>query len=297
MLKDLVPPSEIRKAFKKNLASGRLQRLPGVFSPLTALLAQSYGFEGLYLSGATLSAEMALPDIGLTTQTELCIRARSLCQTTSLPVIADMDTGFGESVQVARSVREAEQSGLTGIHLEDQMNIKRCGHLDHKTLIPTDEMIHKIRSAVEVRTDPNFLIIVRTDARGPEGLNRAIERTKRYTEAGADGIFPEALKSADEFETFRKNISLPLLANMTEFGKSPLLDVKTLEQLGYNMVIWPVTLLRLALKAMEQGLSTLKEAGHQQSLIPSMFTRKELYELLQYDEYQKFDHDIANFSL
>ena len=297
MNEKLVPSSVIRERFRQNLKSGTLQRLPGVFSPVTARLAETFGFEGLYLSGATLSAEMGLPDIGLATVTEFCSKARILCDSTTMPLIADMDTGFGEPVQVARTVRLAEQAGLTGIHIEDQLTIKRCGHLDHKKLVTPEQMAQKIKTAVQARSDPKFLIIARTDARGPEGLNQATDRARQYIDAGADAIFPEALESVKEFETFRESVPLPLLANMTEFGKSPILDTQTLQNLGFNMVIWPVTLLRLALNAMEAGLKTLKNQGHQQTLLPAMMTRKELYKLLSYDDYERYDQDITNFKL
>ncbi len=261
------------------------------------MLIEEIGFDGIYVSGAVLSADLGLPDIGLTTLNDVAQRGRLIARTTKLPAIIDVDTGFGEPMNVARTVQEIEEMGLAGCHLEDQINPKRCGHLDNKTLVDTATMTRKIKAAVDARRDPNFLLIVRTDARGPEGMASAIARAKAYVDAGADMIFPEAMASADEFKQFRGAVKAPLLANMTEFGKSPLLSVNELQAIGYNIVIYPVTTLRLAMKAVEDGLRQIKGAGTQADLLDKMQTRARLYELLQYERYNQFDQSIYNFKV
>jgi methylisocitrate lyase len=274
-----------------------LLRFPGAFSPLVASLVQELGFDGVYVSGAALSADLALPDIGLTTLSEVAARAIQIAGAIDLPVIVDADTGFGEPLNVARTVRTLENAGLTGCHIEDQVNPKRCGHLDHKTVVGRDEMVRRIRAAVAARRDPAFLVCARTDARAVEGLEAAIERARAYVDAGAGMIFPEALIEESEFEAFRAAIDVPLLANMTEFGKSPLLDVESLSSLGFNVVIYPVTALRLAMGAVEDGLRTILAKGTQASLIDRMQTRVRLYELLNYADYRAFDSELYNFEL
>jgi methylisocitrate lyase len=288
-------PKQKRKGLREAIASGKLLRFPGAFSPLVSMLIEEIGFEGVYVSGAVLSADLGLPDIGLTTLNDVAERGHAIARVTNLPAIIDIDTGFGEPMNVARSIQTIEDAGLAGCHLEDQQSPKRCGHLDHKTLVDAGTMTRKIRSAVEARRDPNFLIIARTDARAPEGMQNAIERAKAYIDAGADMIFPEAMASSDEFKQFRDAIKAPLLANMTEFGKSPLLSMNELESIGYNIAIYPVTTLRLAMKAVEDGLKTLHDAGTQASLVEKMQTRARLYELLQYERYNQFDQSIYNF--
>lgn len=289
--------SEKRKNFKEHLKSGRLLRFPGAFSPLVSMLIEDIGFEGVYISGAVLSNDLGLPDIGLTTLTEVSQRGRAISRSTNLPTIIDIDTGFGEPANVSRTVQEMIDLGLSGCHLEDQVNPKRCGHLDHKEVVDSSEMVRKIKAASEAKTDLNFTLIARTDSRACEGLEKSIERAKSYVDAGADMIFPEALEDESEFEIFRKSISVPLLANMTEFGKSKLLDQKTLESLGYNVVIYPVTTLRLAMKAVEEGLQHIYRKGEQESLLTHMQHRKRLYELLRYEEYNQFDKSIYNFNV
>ena len=238
-----------------------------------------------------------LPDIGLTTLSEVSLAGKTISNVTNLPSIIDADTGFGETSNVARTIKELELCGVSAIHMEDQQNPKRCGHLDNKVLVSVDEMTKKIKSAHKAKTDSNFLIIARTDSRAIEGLEASIDRAKSYIQAGADAIFPEALKNEKEFEKFRKEIDVPLLANMTEFGKSKLLDTTTLENLGYNIVIYPVTGLRLALKAVEKGFKEIKEKGTQENILSDMLTRKDLYKLLEYEDYKSFDEDIFNFKL
>ncbi|AIA01555.1 putative methylisocitrate lyase/phosphonomutase [Streptomyces noursei] len=290
-------PAERRRAFRQQLASGRLLRMPGALNPLSARLIQEHGFEAAYLSGAVLAADLGLPDIGLTTATEIAVRAQQTTRVTDLPVLIDADTGFGEPLNAARTVQLMEDAGLAGLHLEDQVNPKRCGHLDGKTVVAREEMARRIRAAVDARRDPDFVLMARTDARSVEGLDAAIERAKAYVDAGADAIFPEALADESEYEAFRTAIDVPLLANLTEFGKTPLLDTRTLENLGYNIALYPVTLLRLAMGAAEDGLRTLAAEGTQASLLPRMQTRSRLYELLGYADYTAFDSAVFDFTL
>ncbi|GKT31421.1 2-methylcitrate dehydratase, partial [Aduncisulcus paluster] len=226
------------------LVDAVLLRFPGAFSPLVAKLIQEIGFEGIYVSGAVLSADLGLPDIGLTTLTEVSARGRQIATVSDLPTLIDADTGFGEPMSAARTVTVLEDAGLSGCHFEDQVNPKRCGHLDGKAVVETAEMIRRLRAAVSARRDPNFVICARTDAAGIEGLPAAIDRAKAYADAGADLIFTEALSTIDEFEKFRAAVDVPLLSNMTEFGKSDLVTAGQLREVGYNVVIYPVTTLR-----------------------------------------------------
>lgn len=261
------------------------------------MLIEEIGFDGVYISGAVLSNDLGLPDIGLTTLTEVSRRGREISRTTNLPSIIDIDTGFGETMSVARTVQEMIDLGISGCHIEDQVNPKRCGHLDNKSLVDRSDMIKKIKAGANAKTDSNFVLMARTDARASEGLDKAIERAKAYVDAGADMIFPEALQDEKEFEAFRKAIKVPLLANMTEFGKSKLLDRKTLESLGYNMVIYPVTTLRLAMKAVEDGLRHIDQEGSQNKILDNMQHRSRLYEILKYEDYNTFDQNIFNFKI
>jgi methylisocitrate lyase len=290
-------PAGKRQRLRAGLASGQIQRLPGAFSPLAAVAIADYGFEGIYISGAGLSADLALPDIGLTTLSEVAERGRQIARVTSLPALVDADTGFGEPANVARTISLLEDAGLAGCHLEDQVNPKRCGHLDSKAVVSQDEMLRRVRAAVLARRDPGFVICARTDARAVEGLAAAITRARAYAAAGADMIFPEALQDASEFAAFRAAVDVPLLANMTEFGRSPLLSADELGDLGYNAVIWPVTLLRAAMGAAEQVLATLRDTGTQHPHVGSMQTRARLYELIRYESYAAFDSGIASFEI
>jgi methylisocitrate lyase len=274
---------ERRGALRAALASDRLVRMPGAFSPLVAMAVEDAGFEGVYVSGAALSADLGLPDVGLTTLTEVAARGAQIARATSLPALIDADTGFVEPGNVARTIQLLEDAGLAGCHLEDQAGAKRCGHLEGKALVPEDEMVERIAAAVGARRDPGFVICARTDARGPEGLGAAIRRAERYVDAGADMVFPEALADEREFEAVRRAIPVPLLANMTEFGKSRLLGAAALEALGIDAVIYPVTTLRLAMGAVEDGLRAIAREGTQEGLVPRMQTRARLYELLGYD--------------
>ncbi|BCZ22330.1 methylisocitrate lyase [Mycobacterium senriense] len=291
------PAAEKRAQFRAALESGRLQRFPGAFSPLVAKLVAELGFDGVYVSGAVLSADLGLPDIGLTTLTEVSGRGAQIASVTDLPTLIDADTGFGEPMSAARTVTVLEDAGLAGCHLEDQENPKRCGHLDGKAVVPAGEMIKRLRAAVSARRDPNFIICARTDAAGIEGIPAAIDRAKAYADAGADLIFTEALHTPTEFEQFRAAVDTPLLANMTEFGKSELLTARQLSDIGYNVVIYPVTTLRLAMHAVEAGLREIADSGTQSGLLDRMQQRSRLYELLRYADYNQFDSDIYNFAL
>ncbi|MER8120278.1 methylisocitrate lyase [Streptomyces sp. NPDC094031] len=297
MLHTRTTPAERRRVLRQRLAQNRLLMMPGALNPLSARLIQDTGFEAAYLSGAVLAADLGLPDIGLTTSTEIAARAQQTTRATDLPVLIDADTGFGEPMNAARTVQLMEDAGLAGLHLEDQVNPKRCGHLDGKSVVAREEMTRRLRAAVDARRDPDFLLMARTDARAIEGLDAAIDRAKAYADAGADAIFPEALADEREFEAFREAVDVPLLANMTEFGKSRLLDARTLENLGYDIALYPVTLLRLAMGAVEDGLRTLAAEGAQESLLPRMQTRSRLYELLGYADYSAFDSAVHDFTL
>jgi methylisocitrate lyase len=263
--------------------------IPGVFNALSARLAERTGFRAVYQSGAALSAGLALPDVGLVTQTEFAEQGRYLAHAVSIPVISDADTGFGEALAVERTVSLFESAGLAGLHLEDQHLPKRCGHLSGKSLVSRDEMVSKLKAAVAARRDPSFVIIARTDARAVEGIDSAIERAQAYVEAGADMIFPEALETPEEFGRFARAIHVPLIANMTEFGKSPLLSAQELANLGYAAVLFPVTTLRVAMKAVEAALGQLVREGTQKGLLDRMQTRAELYDLLDYSGFEERD--------
>ncbi|WP_335989238.1 methylisocitrate lyase [Glycomyces sp. MUSA5-2] len=293
----MTTPAEKRRRLREGLASGRLQRLPGAFSPLVAKAAADHGFDGVYVSGAALAADLGLPDIGLTTLTEVATRGGQIARATDLPTLIDADTGFGEVGNVARTIRSLEDAGLAGCHLEDQVNPKRCGHLDGKAVVPADEMVRRVAAAVKARTDPDFVVCARTDARAIEGLDAAIDRAKAYVDAGADLVFPEALRDEAEFAAFRKAIDVPLLANMTEFGTSPNLTAAQLEDLGYNLVIWPVSSLRAAMGAVDELFATLKTEGTQASLVERMQTRARLYDLVDYASYNEFDQELFNFEI
>ena len=258
--------------------------MPGVPNAAMARQVERAGFDAVYISGAGLAnATAGLPDIGLLTLTEVAQLAGYIVNAVNIPAIVDADTGFGGPENVARTIRELERAALAGCHIEDQEFPKRCGHLAGKTLVPAEEMMEKIQTAVAARRDPDFLIIARTDARGVEDFASAVERAQKYMEAGADAIFPEALQNADEFRDFAKEVEIPLLANMTEFGKSPLLSFSELAEFGYRMVIFPMSAMRVALKASEEFLCALKKSGTQADWIDEMQTRQELYELLDYD--------------
>lgn len=263
--------------------------LPGVFSPFVAKLAERVGFQAVYLSGGALSANSGVPDIGLLSLAEFADEARRITAATSLPLVCDADTGFGEALNVERTVKLLESAGVAAIHLEDQQMPKRCGHLSGKSLETPEIMVAKLRAAVAAKRDPNFVIIARTDARGVTTFEDAVHRAKLYISAGADAIFPEALESEAEFARFAKEVTVPLLANMTEFGRGPLLDAKTLGELGYAMVLFPLTAFRSAMKAAEETLLDVFANGTQKASVPRMMTRAELYDRLGYTGYESRD--------
>ena len=264
--------------------------IPGVFNALAARMAERAGYRALYQSGAALSASLAaVPDIGFVTQTEFSEQGRYLASAVDVPVISDADTGFGEALSVERTVRLFESAGLAGLHLEDQRLPKRCGHLSGKALVAADEMAAKIRAAAAARRDPDFVLIARTDARAVSGIDEAVRRAGAYVDAGADMIFPEALETREEFARFAEEARVPLLANMTEFGRGPLLTARELADLGYAAVLFPVTLLRVAMRAVDEALARLAADGTQQGLLDRMQTRAELYELLGYTGYEERD--------
>ena len=277
------------------LKTGNLLRFPGAYNALVAKLIEEIGYDGVYVSGGVMANDLGMPDIGLTTLHDVSTKSHQIARVTNLPTIIDIDTGFGEAMNVSRTIETIEGLGVSGCHIEDQMNPKRCGHLDNKELVSTEEMVKKIKAAVKARKDNNFQIIARTDANAAEGLEKTITRAQAYVDAGADIVFPEALKDEKEFEEFRKKIKVYLLSNMTEFGKSKLLTKEQLENLGYNIVIYPVTTQRLALKNVEDGLRQIFEEGHQNNVIDKMQTRKRLYELVDYEKYGEFDQSVFNF--
>jgi methylisocitrate lyase len=263
--------------------------VPGVFNSLVARMAERLGFQAIYVSGGALSAAAGVPDVGLLTLNDFVEHARAITVATPLPLLCDADTGFGEALNVERTVRLFEAAGVAGIHLEDQQLPKRCGHLSGKQLVEPETMVAKLRAAVAARRDPSFVIIARTDARGVNGFDDAVCRAHSYLNAGADAIFPEALETAEEFAAFARAVPAPLLANMTEFGRSPNLDVATLGGMGYRLVLFPLTAFRVALRAAEDTLREIREQGHQRNIIPKMLTRAELYDLLGYSGYEARD--------
>lgn len=297
MLYNPVTPAAKRAAFRERLASGDLLQLPGAFNPLSARLIEDRGFDGVYISGAVISADLGLPDIGLTTLTEVAQRANQISRMTRLPSLVDADTGFGEPMNVARTVQELEDAGVAGLHIEDQVNPKRCGHLDGKAVVDTDTAVKRIRAAADARRDPNLLVMARTDVRAIEGVAAATDRARRLVDAGADAIFPEAMTGLAEFAAMRAAVDVPILANMTEFGKSELFSTRQLADVGVNLVIYPVTLLRSAMGAAERALDTIRADGTQAAAVPDMQTRARLYDLLDYAGYTTFDSSVYDFTL
>ena len=282
------PGARLRKAFSEQPIM-----IPGAFNALTARIAERLGFRAVYLSGGALSAGWAgVPDIGLLTLNDFAEQAAVLARATSLPLLCDADTGFGEALNVERTVRLYEEAGAAGLHIEDQVLPKRCGHLSGKVLVGVGAMVAKIRAAVSARRDPDFVIVPRTDARSAEGLDAALDRARAYAEAGADMIFPEALESADEFARFSRAIQTPLLANMTEFGRSPLLGFEELAALGYRVVLYPLTAFRAAMRAAEEVLAELAATGTQRGSLPRMMTRAELYDRIGYTAWEERDRTL-----
>ena len=297
MLYSNVTPEQKRAALRGMLVPGTARQFPGAFNPLSARLIGEKGFDGVYISGAVLANDLGLPDIGLTTLTEVAQRAGQIARMTDLPSLVDADTGFGEPMNVARSVQELENAGLAGCHIEDQVNPKRCGHLDGKNVVDLGTMVKRIAAATDARRDPNFLIMARTDVRAVDGLDAAINRAKALVDAGADAIFPEAMRDVSEFAAVCGAVDVPVLANMTEFGKSALFTRRQLADVGVAMVIYPVTLLRSAMGAAERTLDAIAATGSQEEEVPNMLTRVRLYELVDYEAYNKFDTGIFNFQV
>ena len=286
-------PKQKRLDFVKKLKKNKILRVPGAYNPLTAKLIEEIGYDGVYVSGGVMSNDLGYPDIGLTNLNDVSRRSEQIARVTNLPTIVDIDTGFKSC---KKTINTFEKLGIAAVHLEDQISQKRCGHLDNKELISTKKMVKKILECVKSRKDKNFKIIARSDARNVEGIDKMIDRCKAYIDAGAEIIFPEALKNEKEFDYVRKQLDCYLLANMTEFGKSKLLNFKTLEKIGFNIVIYPVTTQRLAMKSVEFGLRAIFTDGHQNNIIDKMQTRKRLYELVDYEKYNSLDERIYNFS-
>lgn len=283
------------KARKMRQLLGRgIVVMPGAHDAITAMLVERTGFDALYITGSGLATAVAgLPDIGLMTMSEVVGHARYIAGSVDIPAICDADTGYGEVLNVMRAVREFEMAGVAGIHIEDQRSPKKCGHLPGKQLIPKEEMVQKVLAAADAKSDKDFMVIARTDARGVTGLKDAIDRSRAYIDAGADGIFPEGLKSVKEFEEFAEKVDSILLANMTEFGVTPYISVEEFEKIGYDMVIFPLTALRTMLKAAEDALRELRYKGTQKEILSKMMTRTELYDIIGYSEYEKKDKSIA----
>ncbi|MDC0200484.1 methylisocitrate lyase [Candidatus Pelagibacter sp.] len=286
-------PEEKREEFDKKLKSKKILRVPGAYNPLTAKVIEEIGYDAVYVSGGVMSNDLGYPDIGLTTLKDVSNRANQIARVTNLPTIVDIDTGFKSCKE---TIETFESFGITGVHIEDQIAQKRCGHLENKALVTNEEMIKKIKECVNSKKDKNFKVIARSDAKSVEGIDKMIDRCKSYVDAGAEIIFPEALHDEKEFEKVRKSLNCYLLANMTEFGKSKLLNYKELENIGYNIVIYPVTTQRLAMKNVEDGLRAIFDDGHQNNIIDKMQTRKRLYDLVEYEKYNSLDEKIYNFS-
>ena len=286
-------PSQKRLDFVNKLKTNKILRVPGAYNPLTAKLIEEIGYDAVYVSGGVMANVLGFPDIGLTTLEDVSTRSYLISRVTNLPTIVDIDTGFKSC---EKSIQAFEDFGISAVHLEDQVERKRCGHLDNKELISTEEMVKKIKECVKTKKDENFKIIARSDAKDVEGLDKMINRCKAYIDAGAEIIFPEALQNEKDFEKVRKDLNCYLLANMTEFGKSKLFNYKELENFGYNIVIYPVTTQRLAMKNVEDGLRDIYVNGHQNNIIDKMQTRKRLYELVDYEKYNELDEKIYNFN-
>ncbi|MBP2410944.1 methylisocitrate lyase [Brachybacterium fresconis] len=290
-------PPQKRQDLRALLTPGAAQPFPGAFTPLSAKLIEEKSFPGVYISGAVIANELGLPDVGLTTLSEVAARGAQIARATDLPCLIDADTGFGEPMNVARTIQELEDAGLAGCHIEDQVNPKRCGHLDGKTMVDLDTATQRIRAAADGRRDADFLVMARTDLRATSGLDAAIDRMKALVDAGADAIFPEALADLGEFEQVCQALDVPVLANMTEFGKSELLTRAQLAEAGVAMVIYPVTLLRSAMGAAERVLETILSEGTQAPRVDEMLTRARLYELVDYEGYARFDTSVFDFEV
>ncbi|HEY2037444.1 MAG TPA: methylisocitrate lyase [Steroidobacteraceae bacterium] len=286
-----LPAEPAGERFAKLIRGGGIVRIPGAYNGLAALLAKRHGFEALYVSGAAVSASMGLPDLGIITVEDMCFVIRQVSRASALPVLVDGDTGYGEALNVMHMVRAFEDAGAAAVHIEDQLLPKKCGHLNDKKLAAPEDMAAKIAAAARARR--HLYIIARTDAAASEGLDGAVARAKRYLDAGADAIFPEALTTAEMFREFARRVNAPLLANMTEFGRTPYFTAAEFEAMGYRMVIWPVSALRIAAKAQEQLYATIRREDGPRSLIGQMQTRQELYEAISYADYEALDASIV----
>lgn len=282
---------ELAQQFRRLMTAEHILKLPGAHDGMAARVAKQVGFEALYLSGAAYTASRALPDLGIVYSEEVAERARDIVRATNMPLLVDIDTGFGGTLNVARTVKEMVEAKVAAVQIEDQDLPKKCGHLNGKRLVTTEEMVQKIRIAKEVA--PSLVIVARTDAKGVDGMDAAIERAQQYVAAGADAIFPEALTNEDEFRTMGKAIDAPLLANMTEFGRTPYYTAEQFASWGFNMVIYPVTSLRVAAKAYERVFTEIYQEGTQAGSLDEMQTRKELYDTIRYYDYEELDGKIA----
>ena len=283
-------PTRLRELLRQQ----KTVAMPGAFNAISAKIIEQVGFPALYVSGAGLSNGVGgYPDIGFMTASEMSMQAGYIARAVNIPAIADADNGYGEAINVFRTVQEYERQGLSGLHLEDQVIPKRCGHLDGKHVISIDNMREKIAAAVSARINPDFLLIARVDSKAVNGFDDAVKRANAYMDAGADMIFPEALTTREEFAEFSRQVKAPLLANMTEFGKTPYLSLPEFEALGYQIVIFPMTAFRIMMKAVEDAMRCLKEQGTQASLLERMTTREELYRLIHYQDYERLDETLA----
>ena len=286
------------KRLRELLARDEILMVPGVYDALTAKMAELCGFEAVYMTGAgTVNAQLGMPDHSVITLTEMATSAARIAKATSLPMVSDADTGYGGVLNVIRTLEEFELAGVSGIHIEDQVMPKRCGHLGGKEIVPVEEMEAKLRAANHARKDPDFVIIARVDARAPLGYEEAVRRGKAYLKAGADMIFPEALQSEDEFRSYAKDVPALLLANMTEFGKTPFFTASQFQNMGYALVIYPVSALRVALKAINGLFTEIRETGTQKGYLERMFTRQQLYELIGYNEMLELEKKLTTPSL
>lgn len=283
--------AELAAEFRRLVTSGSIVKIPGAHDGMAARVAKRFDFQALYLSGAAYTASRGLPDLGLIYSNEVAERARDIVRATGLPLLADIDTGFGGVLNVARTAKEMAEAKVAAVQLEDQQMPKKCGHLNGKKLVSAEEMAQKIRTIKEIA--PSLFVIARTDAKGVDGMDEAIARAKLYVEAGADGIFPEALESEQEFRQFRASVEAPLLANMTEFGKTPYYTAEQFGSWGYNMVIFPVSSLRVAAKAYELVFQEIRDRGTQAESVNRMQTRQELYDAIRYYDYEALDEKIA----
>jgi len=286
-----VSQKELAEKFRTLVQEPGILQIPGAHDAMAGLMAKRAGFEALYLSGAAYTASRGLPDLGIVNSDEVADRVREIIRATKLPILVDIDTGFGGVLNVARTAREMEEAGVAAVQIEDQDLPKKCGHLNGKKLVTQEEMVQKIKTIKQVA--PSIVIVARTDARAVEGLDEAIARTKAYIAAGADAIFPEALQDQEEFKRFAAEIDVPLLANMTEFGKTPYYTAEEFEAMGYSMVIYPVTSMRVAAKAYERVFGLIKEQGTQKEALDDMQPRSELYDTISYDDFEALDSTIS----